>query len=305
MNARLILNPGSRHGRGRRLWTLWREGLSRAGMAVEAVETQSLDHARRAALAAPPGCDTVVAVGGDGTINAVLTGIVEAGRPDLRMGVLYAGTSPDFCRFHGIPTDPSASLDNLLHGIVRPVDIARVVCAEGPGRAPVTRCFACSASVGMGAAVAARANRWRRRCGDTLGTALAVLTAIAGARRLRLDLGLDGCALPTLTDVYHLMVVKNPWVASGLRLDLPRTPDDGALSIVAITARSRASLLRRLPGFYTGALVRAPGVTVRTAASVRLSAPGDADLEFDGDPQGALPADIVLLPRALPLIIPP
>ena len=105
MRPLLIQNPGSRSGRGRSLWEPWTRGLLEAGVPFNTVVTKAPGHARRLARE-KVGYDTVVAVGGDGTINEVMDGILTSRRPHRAMGVLYAGTSPDFCRFHGIPTRP-------------------------------------------------------------------------------------------------------------------------------------------------------------------------------------------------------
>jgi diacylglycerol kinase (ATP) len=298
MTLLLVLNPGSRGGRGRRLWTRWTVGLARAGAPFRTAETRSLADARDIARTAA-GVHTVVAVGGDGTINAVLTGLAETPAPRPRMGVLYAGTSPDFCRFHGIPTEPGAALSVLLEGRTRAVDAA-TIRYQGPD-GPACACFGCSCNIGLGAAVAGAANRFRRLLGDRAGTALAVLGAVAAARPMALALDIDGEAV-RLAPVNHLAILKNPWIASGLRLDVGRTPDDGLLSVVAVTGRTRAGLCRLLPGFYSGAALRAPGLFVRRATRVAVRADQDVDMEFDGDPRGRLPVEIAVQPRVVELI---
>ena len=94
-------------------------------------------------IAAPTSADAAamrmrsVAVGGDGTINEVLDGLAQSGDPRRKMGVLYSGTSPDFCRFHGIPTEPAAALACLIQGKARPVDVVRIAYADADG---VTTC---------------------------------------------------------------------------------------------------------------------------------------------------------------------
>lgn len=298
MNLLLVLNPGSRHGRGRRRWSFWEDGLRRAGVAFEAAATRSLEHARELARAAAA-FSTVVAVGGDGTINAVLAGLADAAVPGQRMGVLYAGTSPDFCRFHGIPIEPAAALATLLDGRSRRVDAVALRHATPEGTTATW--FGCSCSVGLGAAVASAANRWRPLLGDAAGTALAALRAIVGAHPVDLELELDGRSV-SLRRTNHLVVLKNPWIASGLRLNVGRMPDDGRLSVLAVTGRSRAGLLALLPRFYDGTAVRTPGVFLREATHVKVRSAAFCDVEFDGDPHGRLPLEATVVPGRIDLI---
>ena len=297
-HALVILNPGSRAGRGRRRWLIWRDALAGSDLRCTVAESRSIEHARD--LAAGAAADLVVAVGGDGTINAVLNGILAHGPESLPLAVLYAGTSPDFCRFHGIPTDVAGALRNLLTGTIRQRDVGRVVYRNAAGAAE-TAFFGCSVNLGIGAAVARRANRWRPRLGDTLGTGLAVLRSLAG-NHATLSLTLDGDAALPVPRCCHLCIAKSPWIASGLRFTGDLDPADGRLAVLAVADRSLFGLLRLLPAFYTGTVSTRPGVLFRFARSVSVEGPGA--VEFDGDPRGSLPLRAEIQPGALRLVVP-
>ncbi len=300
MSMLLIVTPGSRGGRSTRLHRQWTSELEKGGVAFEVARTTGPGHARELARAGG-GHDAVVAVGGDGTINEVLDGLLLSGRDQVAMGVLYAGTSPDFCRFHGIPTEPGAALDRLLEGNARGVDAVRIRYGGGEGGEAVTGHFGCSCSVGLGAEVARVSNRLRPRLGDALGTGVAVLRALRARRPVDLQVTVDDEPMD-LDGVNHLVVLKNPFIASGLRLDAALEPADGRLCLVAVRGRSPWGMLRLLPGFYRGDAIRAPGVLARYCTRVTLAAGADAPLEFDGDPHGRLPAELSILPGALRLL---
>ena len=299
MNLLLIRNPGSRSGRGKRLWGAWEQGLRKAGVSFKAVETSGLGHARE--LAAAPGShDTVVAVGGDGTINEVLDGMIQRGEPAVRMGVLYSGTSPDFCRFHGIPVAPDEALGALLGTGPRKVDVARISYRGLSGKERIGH-FGCSCNIGLGASVARWANRLRRFAGDALGTGIGLAGALLANRPHDLEVEVDGEA-HRLARVSHLTIAKNPYIASGLRLDLEVQPDDGVLWAVAACGQSRIGLCRMVPQAYSGSVVRAPGVMVMRCRSVGVRAAAQLEVEFDGDPRGLLPVQVDIVPRALSLL---
>lgn len=293
------MNPGSRSGRSRRLWKGWEAGLRRAGLDFECAVTDGPGDAFRISRDAA-GVDAVVAVGGDGTINEVLDGLVQAGGRRRTMGVLYAGTSPDFCRFNGIPTDPAAALARLVEGRSRPIDVARIAYADARG-GPRAAHFGCGANVGLGPAIARFANRWRRLLGDGLGTGLGVIRALARSAPADLELEVDGERLE-LRRVNNLSVLKSPYLASGLRLSADLRPDDGRMLLAAVTGQSPAGLCCLLPGFYTGRAVSSDALLVKACSRVGIRAEGPVELEFDGDPRGFLPADIEILPGALDLI---
>ncbi len=96
-------------------------------------------------------------------------------------GVIYTGTSPDFCGHHRIPLDLEAALDLLVSGRRRRVDVCRITHQAGPDGPTVTRVFCTCANFGLGAAVAKGANAGlRRRFGDVLGTLISLVRSLWG-----------------------------------------------------------------------------------------------------------------------------
>ncbi len=65
----------------------------------------------------------VIAVGGDGSLNAVAQAAHAVGCP---IGILPYGTFNYFARTHGIPTDVAAALDLVLDGAPQPVQVAAI-----------------------------------------------------------------------------------------------------------------------------------------------------------------------------------
>jgi len=300
----LVVNPGARHGRSRILARRYRDRLRAHGVAFRWGRSRSLDDvgtlARRAAEA---GYRRIVAVGGDGTINRVLNGVLEVEAPATRpaMGVLYAGTSPDFCRYHALPTGEAEAVQVLLAGVVRSVDVCRIRHLDPSGR-PRTSYFGCTTNIGLGSGVAGRSNRLRAVLGDALGTFVAALLTMAQSRPYTLRLHRDGEAL-LLRDVRNLTVGKNPHLASGLKLAVEIEPTDGRLFLFALSGVGRLSLLAALPRLYTGQAAHDRRFLLDRGTTVRVESPcGAPTVEFDGDPAGWSPAEIAVLPRALPLI---
>jgi len=273
-DALFLLNPASRGGRGRRVWRVLRDVPERR----RAVSSDPAELLARAEADAAP---RLVAVGGDGTINLALNAAMRRS-PRPRLGVLYAGTSPDFCRFHGLPVEPRAALAVLRRGVSRPIDLCRVEPLAPPSSTPAAgraaAWFACAANIGLGPAVAAAANRLRPRLGDALGTFAALLGALRRARRFDARLAFDDGSRAELRGLLHLAVLKSDAIASGIRLGVPAAPRDGFLHVVAAARLGAADL----PRIYRGGLPR--GAFVRRARAVAIETDPPLPLEWDGDP---------------------
>ena len=276
----VLANPSSHGGRAGRILSLLRELLSEG----EFVVLKNIEEASRLAREAT-GYEAVVACGGDGTVNAVAQGVLANRDNALKFGVLYTGTSPDFCREHGIPTDAEEAVAVLRAGEVWEIP---VLTANGDP-------FFCSMNLGMGAMVAATANRLRPLLGDALGTLWPVLREVLHGRRY--DVQVNG---EKICNVAHAFVTRMPRIAGGLKVALPPLADDEYALWFARDV-SRFGCLRIVWNLYRGnpcgELRVLRGKT--TFASVNHVA-----LEYDGDPHGALPVAVGFAPRRLRLLVP-
>ncbi len=298
----LIVNPRSRGSTARR----WRqaEGQLRAILPpFDAAFTKSSGDATRLAAEAVGRYEVVVAVGGDGTTNEIVNGLVDAEgnvSPDTALGVIPSGTGGDFLRSLGLPRSPEAAAAVLARGHRRELDVGRARFLGFDG-GQVTRYFINEAEVGMGAAVCQAVNRSSGRLGGA-GTYLwGILATMFRHRDRPVSFSVDDGPAETL-------VLNNAWIANGrfsgggIRSAPAAQLDDGCLDLVTI---AHAGLLRRLwgiPKLRSGAFVEQSHVDYRTARRVEVTAETPVLVETDGEPVGTLPATFDLLPTRLTVI---
>ena len=123
--ATLIVNASA--GRRKDLQTLvptLLQALEQAGVQANAVSTKAAGEAQSiAADAAASGRDTVLACGGDGTINEVLQGLVGT---KTALGVIPLGTANVFARNLGLSLDPMKALQQQLSFEPRTTSVGEV-----------------------------------------------------------------------------------------------------------------------------------------------------------------------------------
>ena len=242
----------------------------------------NIAEARRRAREAS-GYEAVVACGGDGTVNAVAAGVLENRDAALKFGVLYQGTSPDFCREHGIPTTAEAAVDVLRNGEAREIP---VLTANGEP-------FFCSMNLGMGAEVATCANRLRPKLGDFLGTLWPVIREVVRGRRY--DIEVNG---EVIRGVAHMLVTRMSRIAGGLKVAIPSLADD-EYALWLVRGVSRLGALKCLWRMYRGKTCGEVRV-LRGKTAFASAAP--VAVEYDGDPHGGLPVTVALAARAAFLV---
>src|SRR4030081_1221969 len=128
MRALVIVNPVAGNGRAARVWSQVRrevDGLRQS----ECVTSARVGHAREwAQSAARAGYARVVAVGGDGTVCEVASGVANT---QTAVAVIPAGTGNDCCRNLRIPTDVLAAAKLALNGPVSSVDLGEIQTSQG------------------------------------------------------------------------------------------------------------------------------------------------------------------------------
>ncbi|EKD28936.1 MAG: hypothetical protein ACD_79C00148G0005 [uncultured bacterium] len=301
MKYHLIMNPSSRSGKGCLMWDYWLNGFKQADKEINISETKSSGDAFQFAKGSVGDC-TVVAVGGDGTINEVLDGIIQSKNSQLKMGVLYAGTSPDFCKFHNIPTDPVQSLKVILDNKTKLIDVCKIKFHDVKGNL-LDAHFGCSCNIGMGASIARNANLIRRHFGDTLGTAMAVIKTLINYQPVDMKIKIDSSEHLILKKVNNLSIVKNPFLASGLKLNLDIQPADGNMYAFGVHEKNLFQMFCLLPQYYKGNVVTLSDIFKSKCNRIEIDSNSKpVEVEFDGDPRGFLPVQIEILTQTLNLI---
>ena len=156
------------------------KSAGRRGEVVFAPAAGLAGAARAAAAKAKAARSGVVAVGGDGTINAVAQAAHAEGCP---MGVVPQGTFNYFARTHGLPAEPGAAVLALLDGTPQPVQVGSVNGTV----------FLVNASLGLYPALLQDREAWKARFGRSrwvaAGAGLATLMREHRQLRLRIEQG--------------------------------------------------------------------------------------------------------------------
>lgn len=118
MRALLIFNPASGHNRRRpRFVRRLREFTAENSGQLELADTRAPGHATEMAqAAAAAGRPLVVAVGGDGTVNEVASGLIGTG---TALGIVPRGSGNGLARHLRIPLRPEAALRLILDSTAR------------------------------------------------------------------------------------------------------------------------------------------------------------------------------------------
>ena len=118
----LIINPNSGTRQGRRFLPEFISIFNRAGWLCSVYVTSRRGEARDFARENGGSADMVVACGGDGTLNEVITGLLSGGH-NVPLGYIPCGSTNDFANGLGLPMAPLMACESIVSGSERTLDI--------------------------------------------------------------------------------------------------------------------------------------------------------------------------------------
>lgn len=299
-----IVNPASGNGRTGRHWRAYEAFFRRhlgEGFAVRITE-RPWHAAQLTKDVVANGATTVVSVGGDGTLNEVVNGLLDGtGRPwnpEAALAVFPVGTGSDFARTSGHSRDPAALVRILRRREIRRIDAGLVEYTDAG--APRSRYFLNEGEFGSASAVSDRVNRTTKVFGGKMSFLIGVLRTLPNYRNTRVVLEADG-GPPKEMVVNNVTAANGRFYGGGLQPAPHASLDDGLFDVIVFGdidfkhQRSSLGLLRE------GKHLDLPGISWFRARELRVRA-GDELVDVEGEVIGRHPQRFQIVPRVLSLV---
>jgi len=227
----VVLNDSSGTGEGEAAAKRLAEIFSAAGREARITVASGGGELQAAARrAAEEGCDTLVAGGGDGTVNTVATVALERQIP---LGILPLGTLNHFAKDLGIPLELDEAAKVILEGVVCKVDVGEV---NG-------RIFLNNSSLGVYPAVVRLRERYQATgWGKWVAALWASLTVLRRNPFMGVRITVDDQAIVRRTS--FVFVGNNEYRMVGLNAGARDSLAKGRLALYVMNAERRLGLLQ-------------------------------------------------------------
>jgi len=275
---------------------------------MELVFTKSRGHATELARdAIESGHRHILAVGGDGTNNEVINGILQQGSVsplEVCYTLLPIGTGNDWIRTMGIPREMDAWLEMFEKGQTTIQDVGHVeYTREGKVE---QRYFANVAGMSFDAYVARFLDENKGFIGGPLAYYLALVKCLAKFKLPLTRVCADGFELED--HLYTINAGIGRYSGGGMELVPHAITDDGLLGLTVAKKLSKLGVLLATPYFYNGKIERHPRVEVHSARTIEVKAMHEdhpVGLEVDGEFLGYTPVTFSVLEKSLNVLVPP
>lgn len=304
MKYYIIVNPTSGRGLGAKSIPQIESSLNASGLDFTLVQTERIWHAADLAeQAARDRYDVVVCASGDGTVNEAINGLMRArkdGFTGTAFSVISIGTGNDFAGGTGIPTNLNDSIQSLVRGKRRVIDLGLV---KG-GDYPEGRYFGNGIGVGFDAAVGNEAIKVRWTRGLVAYLIGVIKTVFLYYNPAQVEILLDDKEMIKQVSLM-ISVMNGRRMGGGFQMAPEGKPDDGLFDLCIAETASKGRILQMIPHFIKGTQASLPEIQMKRAKKVSIKSldrtfPAHADGEFICLEGRTL--SLELLPSALEII---
>lgn len=256
--------------------------------------TKAPKHATKLAKdAVEKGFQNIISVGGDGTLNEVVNGIMLSGKEEnVNLGIIPEGGGNDFAANFNLSCHVDKAVDTLQRFNRKKIDVGKIE----------DKYFINALGIGFDARVAIISNTIKYLNGLPRYL-VAVLKALISLKMIEAEIKLDNCKM---NDPFLLLSIGNGLSTGGGFLLTPEARvNDGLLDICFISKVNRRRVLSLLPSAIKGQHLKEPEVIIHQSKKIEIKTKEPLPIYYDGElPKLNNPLHFVieLLPSKLNLI---
>jgi diacylglycerol kinase (ATP) len=286
---KLIANPAAGRGRSRRLIASIAKIFRKRNAAFDLAFTQGPGDAARIARESSGEFDAIVVIGGDGSINDVLPGMLFSSRP---LGIIPAGSGNDFIKTLNIPTNLEHAVDIILQGETRLIDVGKIN----------DRFFANGVGIGFDAAVNRASYSINHSKRGLLLYVCAFARTVGKFDPVHLKITLNGHSF--VQDTFMLSVGNGTTVGGGFKLTPHAKIDDALLDVTIVRSLSLPVLFWHLPKIFLGTIEKVKYASLHRTDRLVVETDVPVPVHLDGEiySGNGNRLEIEIVPRALTVI---
>lgn len=252
------------------------------------VEDPGKAMAQQAVLA---GAELVIAAGGDGTLHAVASGVINT---NSALGILPMGTMNNIARSLKIPEDIEQACEIIATGETSRIDVGKINDSI----------FLEVAGAGLEAALFPAAEELKSKgiLSTFNGIAHGLRTLISFTAS-RFTIAYDG-KKPRHVKAIQISICNSPYYGARLQFAPSAMMDDGLLNVLIYRKFSKFDYFRHAFSISQGRRDLAPRVSRRKIRTLHIESEHPVELHADGEARGYTPATITVLPGVLKVRVP-
>ncbi len=246
-------------------------------------------------------------LGGDGTINEVVNGIMKSRISDtshIKIALIPRGTGNDWVRFWTINKDDKKAFTTFLKGKTHLIDVGKAVYQTHNHQKEQQRFFINSIGFGLDAVVVNHVDKYRKLIGSfSFLYTIGVLQGLFHNRYISAKVKIDNQTfnLP----LYTMNIANGCYSGGGIKQNPNAIPYDGLFDMMLVGKIKQLDILKTLPNIFNGKITESKVVQFYQAQKVEVTTDKPIHIETDGISLAKTTScSIHILPNALQMIVP-
>jgi YegS/Rv2252/BmrU family lipid kinase len=282
----IVFNPASAGGRtGKNRNKILSELSRNLGNRIEVSETiTKTDATEITSQAIADGCNLIIAVGGDGTVNQVINGILAAGSnkdPLTRIGIISAGTGQGFAQSIGLPGDLASQIRIITNDFAKYIDVGklRFENIQSP------KYFANEFQFGIGGTLCRNISPGTKNLLGKYAFGFEAVKTLLGYKAGEIQICTEEISITQ--NVIGVIIANGSCTGGGMKLTPNASLYDGLFDVLVIEDMPVSARLRGFSRIYSGKHTALPAFrlfrseVIRFGNSNGLPAEADGELIFD------------------------
>lgn len=300
-----IINPASNGGKTSEKWPGFYNYFNNSNLEIKEVYTEYRGHAvELAKYAVLKGYKYIMAVGGDGTVNEIINGLIEKDKllnPDLRLIIFSQGTGSDLIRTLNISSQVEDLFKTIKRDKSRKIDIIKAVY-KNKENDKKCRYFVNAADCGMGAEVAARVNKKSKIKTGNISYLTAVFSTLFEYRNKEVEVYADGLKIYN-GRLNTLVAANGKYFGGGIKIAPDAELSSGQINIILLKDFSRLGIILNLIKGYKGSHLKHPKVESFGVKTLKIYSEPKMNLEVDGENIAETPVLFSVLEDKLSVLV--
>lgn len=278
----IIFNPAAAGGKaGENKEIILSEFIRQYGDNFEFSETLSENDAERiAGEAVESGYEVIIAVGGDGTVNQVVNGMLKSsghGSIKTRLGIISFGTGQGFSQSLGLPEDLASQIKVIKNDVSRSVDIGRI----GFGSNHSVKYFINELQFGIGGKLTESISPLTKKMLGRFAFGFEAVKTLLNykASEIRIDLE----EISKTENVIGVIISNGAYTGGGMMLTPDALLNDGLFDVLIIEDMPLKDRLNSFSKIYSGRHIGLPGFKLFRTRELRFSYTNGMLAEADGE----------------------
>lgn len=236
--------------------------------------------------------DFIVSVGGDGTQNEVVSGIIDS-KIDIPILILAAGTVNDLATYLKLPT--------RINQIIKLIEDFHITAID-VGKADQSY-FINVLAGGLFSDIGFKVDKRQKQMLGPLAYYLNGFLNLPNQLASTMDLSIT-IDDKTLNEEAYLFMITNSSSVGGFQISPIAAVTDGKFDVLIVKKCKITDLIALSKDFLLNKHLDSPFLIYKQAKHIKLSSSNKVDLDIDGEKGGCLPVNIQVLPKAIKIITP-